>query len=128
MTGPAMMPGQQPYTPAELDQLRAVLTAAAEADPGEANEPPMDARVILADVSTDRLIYALADIHDALYPPAEPDAQWTPYTLDCIADAIANVMGPAPHPWPCASARVARCTNPDPNHSGPHRHGPGEWN
>ncbi len=37
-----MMPGQPPYTPAELDQLHDLVDAAAASDPGEGNEPSWD--------------------------------------------------------------------------------------
>ena len=40
MTTPRMMPGQEPYTPAELDTLHSLIHDAAEGDPGETNEPP----------------------------------------------------------------------------------------
>ncbi len=33
-----MMPGQTPYTPAELDQVHDLVDAAAANDPGEGNE------------------------------------------------------------------------------------------
>ncbi len=33
-----MMPGQTPYTPAELDQVHDLVDAAAASDPGEGNE------------------------------------------------------------------------------------------
>ncbi len=34
-----MLPGQTPYTPAELDQVHDLVDAAAANDPGEGNEP-----------------------------------------------------------------------------------------
>ena len=37
---PKMMPGQEPYTPAELTTLYGLVADAAAGDPGEANEPP----------------------------------------------------------------------------------------
>src|SRR3990172_3011535 len=40
MNTPRMMPGQEPYPPAELDTLHAVVHDAAAGDPGETNEPP----------------------------------------------------------------------------------------
>lgn len=36
---PKMMPGQEPYTPAELTTLYGMVADAAAGDPGEANEP-----------------------------------------------------------------------------------------
>ncbi len=38
-----MMPGQTPYTPAELDQVHDLVDAAAASDPGEGNEPIREA-------------------------------------------------------------------------------------
>lgn len=38
MNTPRMMPGQEPYTPEELKKLYALISAAADEDPGEAME------------------------------------------------------------------------------------------
>lgn len=39
-TRPTMMPGQEPYSPADLDRLYAAVSDAGEGDPGEGAEHP----------------------------------------------------------------------------------------
>ena len=46
---PRMMPGQEPYTPAELDTLHALVHDGAAGDPGETSEPPTGVLTFLVD-------------------------------------------------------------------------------
>jgi hypothetical protein len=86
------MPGQTPYTPAEVETLHAVVADAAENDPGEQNEPrAMDLNAFAAYVANRGDVVPrdeMRQIAATMFPDATGFRMLSDYQRGAIADAV----------------------------------------